>query len=160
MRVKILIFIISFMMFGCATNQAKMSKQDVILNNVKNATDQVTLDMTKMYIEKAYLWRNFQPIVPKGGRAMKASIRIKTVDGIIVPPTVKVKEVWFVYNDKAWKSVNIKEKRRFENILDIVVYDGAKLQTGIKVDVVVVLTDKFGNLAYLKKKSQTIRKVW
>ncbi len=99
---------------------------------------QLTID-GYTYSVWAYLWRDFQPITPPGGKPLTAIVRIVEADSRAIPDGVVIDFLWVVNGAETWATELTNEERPFQpdHIVEKVARNGPKWGPGIEVDVVV-----------------------
>ncbi|MGH2492566.1 MAG: hypothetical protein ACRDF9_13795, partial [Candidatus Limnocylindria bacterium] len=119
--------------------------------------DQVTIDGRSYRIapDSPYLWRDFMPISPPGGRPLAASIRVVAVDGGTFPRDITVDRVG-VHGPSVWEIVSPEVRRSPEagtppSQIEVFANEGPKWEPGIEVDVVIRLVS--GGAAYFLRAS-------
>ncbi len=116
----------------------------------------VMVDYT-LFIE-TYLWRDFMPITPPGGKPLRGVIKI-IAEGIKgFPVQIKIKQLWIIKNkSEIWESESLKEQPPEYPNEKIVSFDnGPKWEPGIMVDVVVRITDTQTGKSFLLKASDQV----
>ena len=108
---------------------------------------------------ETYIWRDFMPITPPGGRPMIAAISIKTVSASDFPAGVDADSMWVFNNGEVWATVFTDEDRPSDpHVLSKVARDGPLWEPGKSVDVVVRVKNSDGERWLLKAASQTIHR--
>jgi hypothetical protein len=110
---------------------------------------------TLTIVLSAYLWRDFMPPVPAGGRPLVATIVVATSDTAVAPP-VELEAAWIINGEEVWKP-----NLQFDPLVDPypntilkVGRDGPKWTAGATVDVVVRVRDTAGNAHLIRKSAQ------
>jgi len=103
------------------------------------------------YILETYMWRDFQPVSPPGGKPLIAIIRVTAVDSLSVPTEIDATRLWVIKEGKKWESAFTSEDRGYvpDHKLEKVARNGPKWGPGIHVDVVVRVIDRRDGGEYL-----------
>jgi hypothetical protein len=98
-----------------------------------------------------YISRDFMPRTDGNGPALNAIAYIATADGTVINPSISSDKIYFVYNRQMWKADfsnwYLDEYMPNPSRIVKVLRDGPKLDTGISVDVIVII--KVGSHEYL-----------
>ncbi|MEM7101858.1 MAG: hypothetical protein AAF502_01930 [Bacteroidota bacterium] len=128
---------------------------------LEEASSQVIIDGNDLMLD-TYLWRDFMPIAPPNGRNLIGQLLIHREDFSPFKPLFSVTGV-YIYDDDEWLWSVKPEEKTYEingsNQVEVVVRDGPKLDTDLKVDVIVVLEFK-GERYLLKADDQTIHRTY
>lgn len=60
-----------------------------------------------------YLWRDFMPISPPGGRLLIAVIRLTEVDSLPIEVDVRMTHLWVIYGNQCWSTGFTSEERPY-----------------------------------------------
>jgi hypothetical protein len=101
---------------------------------------------------QTYLWRDFMPISPPGGKPLIAALKLRTAEGMALPEGIRIERVWVLNGDEVWAPA-VKTPGP-----DVVVRDGPKWGPGIQVDVVVQLPAEAGATLLLRAAGQPIQR--
>ncbi len=123
------------------------------MNALLSAPETVEID-GRQYVLETYLWRDFMPISPPGGKPLMASIRVTATDERAFPATLKVDRVWVVSDaQQVWETDLGGEARQpTANQLETIARNGPKWEPGTTVDVIIRLIDS-DNRSYLLRAS-------
>ncbi len=104
-------------------------------------------------ILETYLWRDFQPISPPGGKPLIALIRMVEADSEPMPEGLKVDFLWVIFRDHVWATRFSDEvlPPRTDHELERIARNGP--QWGPNVEVEVIVRVRFGG----KKKHWLLR---
>ena len=109
------------------------------------------------YLLSAYLWRDFMPVAPPGGRPLAASLMIKSLDGSPIPANITADHMWVFNASQAsgsptrpalerqgvlvWdaSSVEVRRPSATAPALEVVAVDGPKWDPGTYVSIVLRL---------------------
>jgi len=130
---------------------------DAPLDWVKDVPEKLDMDDYRLIIE-TYLWRDFMPITPPEGKPLKAVIKV-IAEGIKeIPGSIKVKYIWVIKNeDEIWETESLKEQPpEYPNEKKVFVDNGPVWEPGLKVDVVIKITDARTGDAFLLKASKQV----
>ncbi|MCX8117110.1 MAG: hypothetical protein N3G78_04155 [Desulfobacterota bacterium] len=135
------------------------SPRDPTVKELIATPERITVGGKDLSVE-AYLWRDFMPISPPGGRPLMASIRLKTVDGTLLPKGLKVARIWLVKGEEVWIPAK-KEVIREDgppSLLNITLRDGPKWGPGLHVEVVLELRDDQNRSHLIRASRQPIHR--
>ncbi|MCU0517117.1 MAG: hypothetical protein MUC60_09680 [Oscillatoria sp. Prado101] len=126
------------------------------MNTLLSAPLSVKIE-NRQYVLSTYLWRDFMPISPPGGKPLIASIRVSASDNKAFPSSLKVDRLWAIKDKgEVWETELAGQGRQpTANQLEKVARNGPKWEPGTKVDVVVRLVDK-DNRTYLLRAAQQL----
>ncbi|MEJ2637745.1 MAG: hypothetical protein P8184_20980 [Calditrichia bacterium] len=135
--------------------------EEVPLQKLFSAPDTVTVSGKKLVLE-AYLWRDFMPVSPPGGKPLQAAVYVKTADGDSLPSGLQIKKIWIVKGEEAWSAApetagNRKPPAQSDR-LESKVRGGPKWEPGSAVTVVVKFRDAAGGEYFLKAADLIIRR--
>ena len=139
--------------WGCSDPVS--SPPDIPIGILLSAADTLTLENQKI-VMTTYMWRDFMPISPPGGKPLAAIIYIETIDKSTISPSITSDAIYIVKGNEVWKSNFSNEQLPSDVIIPFrivkIARDGPKWGPGIYVDVVVRL--KVNGASYLLKSSQ------
>lgn len=150
---------VSFLLIpACAEDPAAPESWGIpafTLAELENAPEIIDLPHQD-YRLKTYVWRDFMPISPPGGKAMIASIHVISVDGEPIPSTVKPRFLWVIDDGRVWSALlpEVYDTPGDDRVQGIA-RNGPKWETGIQVDVVVGV-EAGSHLRLLKARDQLI----
>lgn len=126
------------------------------MNTVLSAPSAVEIE-GRQYVLETYLWRDFMPISPPGGKPLIASIRVSAKDRGAFPSSLEADRLWVIKDEgQVWETELAGEgKQPTGNQLEKVARNGPKWEPGTKVDVVVRLVDR-DNRTYLLRAPQQL----
>jgi hypothetical protein len=109
---------------------------------------------------EASLWRDFAPSSPPDGKPLVAILRIQTVDGTPIPPTLTADSAWVYNSAQVWAAAVLEEHLRSAgaSFFEVVARNGPKWGPGIEVDVVVRLRDAAGRAVLVQAPRQLINR--
>ncbi|MBN2430908.1 MAG: hypothetical protein JXQ27_05505 [Acidobacteria bacterium] len=125
----------------------------------------------------AILWRDFSPSMPPvaNGHPMMAIFTVRCADGHPFPAGVRVDQAWVLFGDKIWAIRDPEEQdetdptytdaaghyrnRPDSSVFRVVARNGPKWTPGIRVDVVVRLTDSRGCHHFLCAPQQGVGRI-
>jgi hypothetical protein len=105
------------------------------------------------------LWRDFMPIVPKGGRPMQTQIKL-IADGAIPTDGPTIDGLWIIQGSRAWRSTKLDPPQRRKDQIETNARTGPKLAPKSKVDVVVQIRDRIGKRYWLRAADQIVTAVY
>ncbi|MEM7556107.1 MAG: hypothetical protein AAF378_18805 [Cyanobacteria bacterium P01_A01_bin.84] len=123
----------------------------------------------RTYTIESYIWRDFMPISPSGGKGMMANIKLIAQDENPIPSNLLPDKLWVIKKnqDEVWETMFSDEPRFSPGVVEIVARGGPKWEPGIKVDVVVRLSSRGtlqkgeqndSNTYFLRLPNQTIQR--
>ena len=98
----------------------------------------------RIYSLEPYLWRDFMPMIGQDSMqtSLTALVRVVTEDSREIPPTVTAERLWIVNGDETWETDFDDEQRLvFKTAIERVARYGPFWETGIEVEVIVLLSD-------------------
>ena len=127
--------------------------------DLRTAPEVASLDGAAVRLE-AFAWRDFQPISPSDGKPLIVVVRIKRVDGKVVPSTLKADALWVVNGELAWAASVREEQPRGSDssFFEAVARNGPRWGPGVAVDVVVRLHGVSGQRALVQVRGQVIQR--
>jgi hypothetical protein len=129
------------MLAGC-DRLATISPQPVVLDD---APTRIQVDGRELTLD-TYLYRDFMPVSPPGGKPLVAGLKVRTVDGSPLPAGIRAERVSVRYQDEVWTvPVVLEHPSPLPGVLDVVARDGPRWGPGVNVDVVLHLRDGAGN---------------
>ena len=128
-----------------------------VFAELRNAPEIASLDGVAVRLE-TFAWRNFQPISPPDGKPLIVVVRIKSMDGTVIPSTLKADSLWVVNGEIAWAASVREEQPRGPDwsFFEAVARDGPKWGPGVTVDVVVRLRGASGQRALVQVRGQVV----
>ena len=125
---------------------------------LRSAPVQLVFGATTVRLD-TYLWRDFQPVTPPDGKPLIASLRVMSMDGTAIPPTVHADSAWIINGDLAWATAVVQEQPGSDaSSFEVVARQGPQWGPGIAVDVVVQLRDASGQAFLLLASGQLIHR--
>lgn len=123
------------------------------------APSEISIADQTLVIE-THLWRNFMPISPPDGKALIASIKVRTPDKTNLLKGIEIDNVWVLNGEAVWSTLLKTPKKSAGNspTLELVVRDGPDWKPGVNVTVVVQVKDEKGLLYLLKAPAQNIER--
>lgn len=111
----------------------------------------VSLDSASLRLV-ASLSRDFQPISPPDGKPLIAGFRVFTVDGALIPSTLRADSAWIYNGAEVWGSSVTEEQSRSAgaSYFEVVARNGPMWGPGIAVDVMLQLRDAAGHAVLLQ----------
>ncbi|OGV77496.1 MAG: hypothetical protein A3K19_27930 [Lentisphaerae bacterium RIFOXYB12_FULL_65_16] len=125
---------------------------------LREAPELVILAGHKLTLE-TYLWRDFQPRTPEGGKPLCSLLKVRSADEKRLPPDLRVLNVWILNEQKIWSTSSVEPRQRpnQSNSMEFVARGGPKWGPDANVDVIVRLQDGSGASCLLQAKFQQIR---
>lgn len=102
---------------------------------------------------EAFLWRDYMPISPPGGKPLMASIKLLVADAGAksFPDGVDAGRVWLVRGEEIWTGKFLVEERPDEpGMKEKVFRDGPLWEPGEEVDVIIEVRDRGGATRLLR----------
>lgn len=109
---------------------------------------------------EAFAWRDFMPPSPPDGKLLIVVMRVKSMNGAVIPATLKVDGLWVVNGDVAWATSVREEQPRGPDfsVFEAVARDGPKWGPGVTIDVVVRLRGASGQRTLVQVRGQVIQR--
>ena len=107
------------------------------------------------YTLETYMWRDFMPISPPGGKPLIAIIWVHASGIDDFPVSTTIERLWIIDGTNILSTAATEEVRVDGNEFEMVFRDGPKWGPGIGFDVVVKLSIN-AQIYYLKAVNQTI----
>jgi hypothetical protein len=105
------------------------------------------------------LWRDFMPIVPRGGRPLYTQIKL-IADGAIPKDEPTIDGIWIVQGKRSWRSTQLDAPQRGKGQIETTARSGPKLAAKSKADVVVQIHDRIGKRYWLRAADQIVTAVY
>lgn len=114
----------------------------------------------RTYALKGYIWRDFMPVSPAGGRPMQAVITLVDVNGLDIPAAVGMERLWVVSGAEVWETGFSDEPRYGSSAdrMEKIARDGPMWEPGTAVDAVVRLTANGGQKYLLRASHLTVER--
>lgn len=146
-----------FTLSACSS-QAPTAPDEPSTRDLTAAPTSVMLGGSTLTLDTS-LWRDFMPISPPDGKPLVGVLRVRTVNGSMVPDTVRADAVWVIFGEQVWSPAAREERSRTETspVYELVVRDGPKWGPNVTVDVVVRLREASGPGLLLRAANQPIR---
>lgn len=118
---------------------------------LNNAPSDLTIDGLELNFEP-FLWRDFQPISPPGGKPMIAKVTITANNGAQLPDKLDSDMIWVLYENQVWGTRYTETQFEYDPTrLVKVARDGPKFGPGKDATVVIRIT--YNDETYLLRKS-------
>jgi len=137
----VLVFVLSLFSMGCSKDGDSPSPifPSVSAESLQNAPEEIVLE-DQEYVLETYLWRDFMPVSPPGGKPLIALIRVIEKNGDPIAADLQLKYLWIVYGQDIWFTTFTDETPPSpDNELHRIARDGPLWGPGVEVDVVVAL---------------------
>lgn len=141
-RFALLVAGITALVAACAGPHCRCRKQA----DFSAVPETLEVDGYRLYLQ-TYLWRDFQPVTPPDGDALRANVRLMSLEGA-APEGLAIERFWVVNGKQRWEAVPqskapLEEPASQSWLTERTVDGGPKWGPGIEVDVVarVVLGD-------------------
>jgi hypothetical protein len=109
----------------------------------------------RTYRLELYLWRDFMPITPKGGRPLQTQIKL-IGDGAIPKDEPTIDGIWIIQGGRSWRSTQFDVPQRGQERIETTARTGPKLAAQSNVDVVVQIHDRIGKRYWLRAANQIV----
>lgn len=147
------------MLAGCAEGTDQKGIPDFSLMELAAAPARVE-HAGRSYRLETYLWRDFMPMSPPGGKGLTATVRLVEVDSQAIADGVSLDFLWVIHGEEVWATLFSGEERpsgpAFK--LEAVARDGPQWQPNREVDVVVGWRDAAGELHLVRAAGQKIHR--
>lgn len=129
--------------------------------NLSAAKDTIQIEGVKLILE-TYLWRDFMPVAPPGGKPLKAVIDLLPVNKEKLPAGIDIDKFWIINNQETWSDTlkHVGQKIPSENLIKMekMAEKGPKWQPGNFVKVIVRIKDNNSITHLLKAENQLIHR--
>ena len=143
---------------GC-TDLGQEVPPDIPVERLQTAPDTVVVEGRTLVLT-TYMWRDFMPISPPGGKPLIVIAYITAVDSTPLPSTISADAIWILTDSLVWKGGFTAEPtppgESRPNCLRRVARDGPLWGPYVSVDVVVRVLDGHGNVSLLRAPQQWI----
>lgn len=143
---------------GCA-DLGEEIPPDIPVIRLLTAPDTVVAEGRRLFLT-TYLWRDFMPISPPGGKPLIAIAYVTATDTGQLSPTITADAIWVVHDSLAWKGWFENETtppgESRPNRLVKVARNGPAWGPHIFVDVIIRILDGRGNSHLLRAAHQWI----
>lgn len=132
---------------GSAPPALKPTREALLAAPLSVVVEGVTLRL------EAFLWRDYMPISPPGGKPLMASIKLLVADAGAksFPDGVDAERVWLVRGEEVWTGTFLVEERPDEpGMKEKIFRDGPLWEPGEEVDVIVEVRGRTGATRLLR----------
>jgi hypothetical protein len=155
----------TLLLAGCGSDltRPRLSPAELVtppeLARVQAATDSVTAEGALLRLSSC-LWRDFMPVAPPDGDALRVRLRITTANSSAFPSALRADAAWILNGRDVWATWVQETRQRLPDYpaLEVGAEGGPKWGPGIEVDVVVRLRDAAGSARYLRARKQLIQR--
>ena len=145
------LIIASVVLFGCSEKDSTLPVENVPVDDLKNAPEQVVIDGTEITIS-SFLWRDFMPPTPEDGRELAAVVDFETIDQSNFPNNLIIDKLWVINKDEIWETTFSESGEIIKTYrIRKSAHGGPKWEIGAEVIVVVQIRDE--NQQYYIKES-------
>lgn len=162
----VLIAIILIAIGACGSRQknhqgAPEEKRKVDQKSLQMAPERISVGDMHLKL-KVYLWRDFQPITPPGGRPLKARVSLEEESGKEISGKFKLLKLYVLRDGEVWEStpspqVGVQEE---SHRVTGIAQNGPLWDTDKPVDVILQFEGPEGKVFYLKAPQQHIVKTY
>lgn len=111
------------------------------------------------YMLETYLWRDFMPVSPPGGKLLIALIQVVELNEAPIAPDLELEYLWIIHDREIWFTTFTDEiPPSPEHELHRIARDGPRWDPGTEVDVIVGLSRGNGPIELLRAPGQMIRR--
>lgn len=151
------LWIVMLLLAGCSDDGVPVPP-DIPVDQLLAVPDTVIVNARALYLT-TYLWRDFQPISPPGGKPLIAVVQVTATDTARLPGSISVDALWITYGREVWKSWLANEPIGYPerpNRIVMVARDGPAWGPHVSVDVIVRVADGRGGAVLLRAPNQWI----
>jgi hypothetical protein len=107
-----------------------------------------------------YMWRDFMPSSPPGGRPLIAVVRLTAPTEAVFPAGIEARYLWVLSPDAIWRAALVLENPNITppNAVETVARNGPKWGPGVTVDVVVGVRTPSDSLRLVRIKDAYINR--
>jgi hypothetical protein len=149
----VLIVLVIAAVSGCDRDGVSNTDDNPVFDELLKSPQKIEIG-NREFVLSAYLWRDFMPISPPGGRKMIAVVKVIASDSSSFPKSIDAERMWIINDDQVWSTKFSETQFDGEYELVKVARDGPKWGPGIEVDVIVELKD--GNKKYYLKANNVV----
>ena len=131
-----------------------------LISKLKNDAVETLVTETGSFVLEAYLWRDFMPVSPSGGKPLVAINKLISTNLIPIPDNIHLARQYVIYNDFCWISSYEDEERPQDKYRqEKISRNGPLWGPGVRVDVVVAVYDSKTQKTYfiINKDTRIIR---
>jgi len=145
--VKSIGWILLFGLISCEKDDTKKDEtilidRSYIAQLKSDALDTLVIG-SESYVLDAYIWRDFQPMCPPGGREMISINWLINIDSVKISDNIKMIKQYVINKDSIWISdyMNRSSNSQVEYKIEKISINGPKWGPGINVDVISEIHD-------------------
>jgi len=149
----------SLLLSGCAGGTDQNGIPDLSLADLAAAPARLE-HAGQSYRLETYLWRDFMPMSPPGGKGLTATVRLVEVDSQPIAEGTSLDFLWVIHGEEVWATPFSDEARPSgpADRQEAVARDGPLWEPNSEVDVVVGWRDPAGELHLLRAAGQKIHR--
>jgi hypothetical protein len=148
----------ALILIGCSDNGVSVPP-DIPIDQLLATPETIVVETRQLHLS-TFMWRDFMPISPPGGKPLIAIIYVTATDTVRLPGSISTDAVWMVYNDQVWKSwftdEPISPGELKPNRIVKIAREGPKWGPNVNVDVIVRVYDGKGASRLLRAANQWI----
>lgn len=132
---------------------------EIPIAELRSAPEFISINGTPLSL-RTFMWRDFMPISPPGGKPLIALFQIATSDSSPIPHGLDADAAWVVNGSQVWNTFFEDENpsQPLPYQLERVARDGPKWGPQIEVDAVVRMHEADGTTHLLRATNQTIHR--
>ncbi len=128
------------------------------LEQLRQAPEQITIGGTELVLE-TYLWRDFMPMSPPGGRPLQGVVKLRNPQGKPLPSGLQITRVWVLRDQEVWETVPEHDTPgSTATQLERSLRNGPGWEPGKEVTVVAEVQDATGKTYLLRADRQVIQR--
>lgn len=133
-----LIFTALILLSGCEIDDTSIRIDSELISGLNSKSYDTLIIDSNRFVLDAYLWRDFMPISPPGGKPMISINWLIDIDSTEIPDNIDLIEQYVIYNDSIWICTYEDEPRpaQPDYMIEKICREGPKWDTGIYVDVI------------------------
>jgi hypothetical protein len=160
LRILIFLTLSSLYLFSsCASQSTQTGQPQLSMAELKAVPVQVE-HSGQTYQLETYLWRDFMPMAPPGGKGLVAIARLVEVESKPISQGTTLDYLWVIHGDEVWATEFSDESRpsgpAFKQ--EAVARDGPQWEPNVEVEVVVGWHDSTGGFHLVRAAGQKIHR--
>lgn len=144
---------------GCSVFGSDETPGSMTRDELLSAPETVIVDGHELAL-RTYMWRDFMPISPPGGKPLTAIFWVFSADSSELPEGLEVDAAWVVKDDEIWDAhlVGDEPPEQLPYQLERIARDGPKWSPFIEVQAIVRLREANGKTHLLRASGQSIER--
>lgn len=161
MKALILFVVCALFFLSCEKDEmvSSIGNDKEVIAKLKSKTVDTLVIGTSMYVLDAYIWRDFMPVSPPGGKPMNSINWLVNVNLQSIPDNLTMVKQYVIYNDSVWISDYeiISATSQPPHKMEAISRNGPHWGPGVSVEVVSLIRDSStGKDYFLSRKDVNI----